>query len=85
MGPIQKNDTKGTLEDLQRYLSATPALLFFLDEEEVIYFVSGSASKYLGTETEKIRGKNWHDADLPPDLYKMFDEQNRAVLHTGQQ
>ncbi len=71
------------LADLERYLSATPTLLFLLDKEGIIFFMSSPAARYLGDKAKMMVGRRLGEADLPPGLYQLFNKQNRAVLQTG--
>lgn len=69
--------------DIERYLAATPALLFLLDMEGVIFYISGSVPRYLGAGVESLIGRKPSETALPPGLHQLLTDRNQNVLRTG--
>ena len=59
-------------------------MLFFMDRDGVIYYISPSVGKYLGEDYKNIVGKRWKETDLPEGLYGMFEGHLRSTLKTGE-
>lgn len=52
----------------QTYLDSVDAILIALDADGMITFVNGRGRELLGTNTEKVLGKNWFDTYLPTEI-----------------
>ncbi len=80
----KEKDLMGRRDELDRHLATSPAMLFFMDRDGVIYYISPSVGKYLGEDYKNIVGKRWKETDLPEGLYGMFEGHLRSTLKTGE-
>jgi PAS domain S-box-containing protein len=83
MRPTSVDFVKAQFELLEKYLPQAPLLLFVLNDQGVMSYISTSAALMLGGQAKELTGKNWGEMDLPPGFYDAIYRKNLTVLQTG--